>query len=106
MNELAVWVDAGVALSKAIDMARRSPVYAIFGEALDGLGRDLRRGMSVPDAARANITTLPIYVHQLLEAGNQTGMFTGALTDASLQMQFDEQIRNDIRNTLIYPLCL
>ncbi len=106
LNELAVLVEAGVGLSEAIDIARRSPVYAIFGDALDGLGRDLRRGMSVPDAVRANITTFPVYVHQLLEAGNETGMLTGALKDASLQMQFDDRVRKDIRNALIYPMFL
>lgn len=105
-NELAVLVEAGVSLSEAIDIASRSPVYNIFGDALGGLGRDLRRGMSVPDAVRANIATFPVYVYQLLEAGNQTGMLTGALKDASLQMQFDERIRKDIRNALIYPMFL
>jgi len=105
-NELAVLVEAGVSLSEAIDIASRSPVYNIFGDALGGLGRDLRRGMSVPDAVRANITTFPVYVYQLLEAGNQTGMLTGALKDASLQMQFDERVRKDIRNALIYPMFL
>jgi general secretion pathway protein F len=105
-NELAVLVEAGVSLSEAIDIATRSPVYNIFGDALGGLGRDLRRGMSVPDAVRANITTFPVYVYQLLEAGNQTGMLTGALKDTSLQMQFDERVRKDIRNALIYPMFL
>jgi general secretion pathway protein F len=105
-NELAVLVEAGVSLSEAIDIASRSPVYNIFGDALGGLGRDLRRGISVPDAVRANITTFPLYVYQLLEAGNQTGMLTGALKDASLQMQFDERVRKDIRNALIYPMFL
>jgi general secretion pathway protein F len=105
-NELAVLVEAGVSLSEAIEIASRSPVYNIFGDALGGLGRDLRRGLSVPDAVRANITTFPVYVCQLLEAGNQTGMLTGALKDASLQMQFDERVRKDIRNALIYPMFL
>src|ERR1700751_4429391 len=39
-NELAVLVEAGVSLSEAIDIASRSPVYRIFGDALDSLGRD------------------------------------------------------------------
>src|ERR1700745_791049 len=91
-NELAVLVEAGVSLSEAIDIASRSPVYNIFGDALGGLRRGLRGGgVSVPYAVRANITTFPVYVYQLLEAGNQTGMLTGALKDASLQMQFDER---------------
>lgn len=105
-NELAVLLEAGVSLSEAIDIASRSPVYRIFGEALDGLGRDLRRGVSVPDAVRANVTTFPPYVYRLLEAANQTGILTGALKDASQQMEFDERVRKDIRNALIYPIFL
>ena len=39
---------------------------------------------------RNNLTTFPLYVYQVIEAGNKTGMLSGALKDASLQMQFDE----------------
>jgi len=106
LNELAVLVEAGIGLTEAIDIARRSPVYNNFGDSLDGLGRDLRRGVSVPDAMRANVTTFPVYVYQLLEAGNETGMLTGALKDASLQMQYDDRVRKDVRNALIYPMFL
>ncbi len=106
VNELAVLIEAGVSLSEAIDIASRSPVYRIFSEALSSLGRDLRRGVSVPDAVRNNISTFPLYAYQLIEAGNQTGMLTSGLKDASLQMQFDERVRKDIRNALIYPMFL
>jgi general secretion pathway protein F len=33
-------------------------------------------------------------------------MLTGALKDAGLQMQYDERVRKDVRNALIYPLFL
>src|SRR5260370_24963224 len=42
LNELAGLVEAGVALSEAIDIARPSAVYPIFGDALDRLCPDLR----------------------------------------------------------------
>ena len=106
VNELAVLIEAGVSLNEAIDIAARSPVYEIFGDALSNLGRDLRRGMSVPAAFRNNITSFPLYVYQLIDAGNHTGMLTGALKDASQQMQFDDRVRKDVRNALIYPLFL
>jgi general secretion pathway protein F len=106
VNELAVLIEAGVSLSEAIDIASRSPVYQIFGDALSRLGRDLRRGLGVPEAVRNNVTNFPLYVYQLIEAGNQTGMLIGALKDATLQMQYDERVRKDIRNALIYPMFL
>src|SRR5438132_1542674 len=103
VNELAVLIEAGVSLNEAIDVTSRSSVYRIFGDALSDLGRDLRRGINVPTAVRNNITTFPLYVYQLVDAGNHTGMITDALKDASLQMQFDDRVRKDIRNALIYP---
>ncbi|MBV8889998.1 MAG: type II secretion system F family protein [Alphaproteobacteria bacterium] len=106
VNEFAVMLEAGVSLNEAVEVAGRSRAYQIFDEAIDGLGRDLRRGLSVPDAFRNNITTFPRYVYQLVEAGNETGLLTGALKDASLQMQFDERVRKDLRQALIYPLFL
>ena len=74
VNELAVLIEAGVSLNEAIDVTSRSSVYRIFGDALSNLGRDLRRGINVPTAVRNNITTFPLYVYQLVDAGNHTGM--------------------------------
>ena len=105
-NELAILVDAGVNLNEAIEIASRSSVYHVFGDALGNVGRDLRRGVNVSVAIRNNITTFPAYVYQLVEAGDQTGTLSTSLKDASAQMQFDDRVRKDIRTALIYPTFL
>src|SRR6266478_3618425 len=74
LNEIAVLIEAGVNLNEAVEIASRSPVYQIFGDALDNLGRDLRRGLNITEAIRNNINTFPSYVYQLIEAANATGM--------------------------------
>ena len=106
LNEVAILIEAGVNLNEAVEIAARSASFQIFGEGLITLGRDLRRGVSLPEAVRGNINTFPPYVYQLIEAGNMTGSFTTGLKDAGLQMQFDDRIRKDIRNALIYPMFL
>src|SRR5271165_4897156 len=106
LNEIAVLVEAGVNLNEAVEIASRSPVYQIYGDALANLSRDLRRGLSIPEAIRNNIATFPSYVYQLIEAANATGLLTTALKDAIGQMQFDDRVRKDIRNALIYPIFL
>ena len=106
LNEIAVLIEAGVNLNEAVEIAYRSPVYQIFGDALSNLGRDLRRGVSITQAIRNNIATFPSYVYQLIDAANATGMLTGALKDAVAQMQFDDRVRKDVRNALIYPMFL
>jgi general secretion pathway protein F len=106
LNEIAILIEAGVSLSEAVDIAARSPAFQVFGDGLTNLGRDLRRGVNLPEAVRGNITTFPAYVYQLIEAGNETGSLSGGLKDASLQLQFDDRVRKDIRNALIYPMFL
>ena len=106
VNELAVLIAAGVSLSEAVGIASRSPVHDVFGDGLSGLGRDLRRGTSITDAVQNNIKTFPLYVYQLIKAGDQTGLLANALKDAALQMQFDDRVRKDIRQALIYPIFL
>jgi general secretion pathway protein F len=106
LNEIAILIEAGVNLNEAVDIAARSPSFQIFGDRLATLGRDLRRGVSLPDAVRSNISTFPPYVYQLIEAGNVTGSLTNGLKDAGLQMQFDDRVRKDIRNALVYPMFL
>ncbi len=106
LNEIAILIEAGVNLNEAVDIAARSPSFQIFGDGLTNLGRDLRRGVSLPQAVRGNIGTFPPYVYQLIEAGNATGSLTSGLKDAGLQMQFDDRVRKDIRSALIYPIFL
>jgi general secretion pathway protein F len=106
INELAVLIGAGVNLSEAVNIASRSPVHAVFGDGLNGVGRDLRRGERVTDAIQNNIKTFPPYVYQLIRAGDETGLLANALKDACQQMQFDDRVRKDIRHALVYPLFL
>src|SRR5438045_5754776 len=106
LNEIAILIDAGVNLNESVEISARSASFQIFGDGLITLGRDLRRGVSLPEAVRSNISTFPPYVYQLIEAGNMTGSLTSGLKDAGLQMQFDDRIRKDIRNALIYPMFL
>src|SRR5919198_596271 len=96
LNELAVLLEAGINLNEAVEIASRSPGFQTFGDQLANLGRDLRRGVSLPEAVRGNIASFPHYVYQLIEAGNRTGSLAGGLKDASLQLQFDDRVRKDV----------
>jgi general secretion pathway protein F len=49
---------------------------------------------------------LPAYVGQLAAAGEAIGRLGEALTDATTQMSYEHQIRQDIRNALTYPAVL
>jgi general secretion pathway protein F len=49
---------------------------------------------------------LPSYVGQLAAAGEAIGRLGEAMSDAVLQMSYEHQVRQDIRNALTYPAVL
>lgn len=106
IGELAMLVEAGVPLAEALPtLAERGgddPLARAFTE----MDRQLKRGRPILDALRAGFPDLPAYVFQLVEAGAETGELGGALKDASLQMEAEDKMRQEMRNALTYPLVL
>jgi len=49
---------------------------------------------------------LPEYVHALARSGEATGDFGGALARCADQLEFEERMRNQAREALIYPVIL
>src|SRR3546814_18615635 len=49
---------------------------------------------------------LPEYVMQLARAGEMTGELGRALADASAQLEYEHDLRSEMRNALTYPAVL
>src|SRR5438045_743455 len=79
LNEIAILIEAGVNLNEAVDIAARSPSFQIFHDALATLGRDLRRGVSMPEAEHSNMRPCPRYDYQLIEACKAPRAITSGL---------------------------
>ena len=106
IGELAMLVEAGVPLAEALPtLAERGgddPLARAFTE----MDRQLKRGRPILEALRAGFPELPAYVFQLVEAGAETGELGAALKDASLQMEAEDKMRQEMRNALVYPMVL
>lgn len=106
MQELATMLSSGVSVADAVGSQAMSAHHPRIVEAFNGMARDLQRGQAFSATLVRSGLPLPDYVVQLARAGELTGELGRALTDASRQMEYEEGLRMEMRNALIYPSVL
>lgn len=105
-RELATLLAAGVPLAEAVDSTSRAHGNSQMGAAFGAVYAQLRGGASFSQALEAAQLGLPEYVAQLVGAGELTGKLAQALHSATDQMEYEQRIRQEMRNALMYPSVL
>lgn len=105
-HELATMLHSGVALAEAVASQVRSAHHPRLIAAFDSISGGLRRGQAFSDALAQASLPLPGYFLTLVRAGEQSGLLGQALADGVAQMEYDDQVRGEIRQALTYPAVL
>ena len=105
-HELATMLQSGVALAEAVASQVHAGQHPRLAAAFESISAGLRRGQAFGDALEAAALPLPRYLPILVRAGEQAGMLAQALADGVAQMEYDEQVRGEIRQALTYPAVL
>lgn len=105
-HELATMLDSGVALAEAVSVQAQSLHHPLIVEAFTRMTNGLQRGQAFSDTLEASGIPLPSYVLQLVKAGEMTGQLGQAITGAVEQMEYEQRMRSDLRNALVYPIIL
>lgn len=106
LQELATMLTSGVSIVDAVGSQALGAHHPRIVAAFAGMSRDLQRGQAFSATVAKSGLPLPEYVVQLARAGELTGELGKALRDASAQMEYEQQLRNEMRNALIYPAVL
>ncbi|MBV8467545.1 MAG: type II secretion system F family protein [Burkholderiales bacterium] len=106
IRELATLLGAGVPLAEAVASLAEAHAGDSLGAALGVVHGQLRNGVSLPAALREANMGVPDYVHQLVAAGELTGKLAPSLFAGADQMEYEESLRQEMRNALIYPSVL
>ncbi len=106
LKQLALLLKSGVPLVQGIGTLKGQASHPTLASAFAEVEKRLRGGESFTPALSAALPSLPNYVYQLSAAGEAIGHLGKALEDAANQMDYDRQIRQDIRNALTYPSIL
>ena len=97
---------SGVPIASAVGSQSQSAHHPRVTSAFAAMARDLQRGQPFSATFAASGLPLPEYVVQLSRAGELTGELGPALRDAGAQMEYEQGLRNEMRNALIYPSVL
>jgi general secretion pathway protein F len=106
LQELATMLTSGVSIADAVGSQAVGAHHPRIVAAFATMSRDLQRGQAFSATLAKCGLPLPEYVIQLARAGELTGELGRALRDASTQLEYEQQLRNEMRNALIYPAVL
>ena len=106
IQELSTLLNAGVPLAESVDSISVAHAGTAVGFAFGKALTALRGGERFSDALRAMELDLPVYVYQLAAAGELTGKLGASLNSAVTQMEYDDRMRQEMRNALTYPAIL
>jgi len=106
LQELATMLNSGVSVADAVSAQAVSAHHPKIVAAFAGMSRGLQRGQPFSATLAASGLPLPEYVLQLARAGEMTGELGRALADASMQLEYEHDLRSEMRNALTYPAVL
>lgn len=106
VRELATLLAAGVSLVEAIQSMSEASGATPLGKAAQQIAQTLRGGGKLTDALGSCGIDFPDYLMQLVAAGEMTGKLAHSLHHAANQMEYEDKVRQDMRNALTYPAVL
>lgn len=106
IRELSILLQAGVPLAEAVESIGQTHTDSAIGETFSLVHGKLRGGESFSQALQAAPLEWPDFLFQLLAAGEHTGKLAQALQSAATQMEYEQRIKSEMRNALIYPSIL
>jgi general secretion pathway protein F len=106
MRELATLLHAGISLAEAVESIGQTHTDSAIGAAFTIIHGKLRGGESFSQGLKSTSLEWPDYLAQLVAAGEHTGKLAQALDSAASQMEYEQRIRSEMRNALIYPSIL
>lgn len=106
LQELATLTESGVVLVEAVNALAKNKAHAGIAKGFRKIASQIESGDNFSTAIKNSTLPFPVYVHHLVSAGETSGQLSLALRNASDQMNYDQEIKNELRNALTYPLVL
>lgn len=106
MRQLALMLEAGVPLLEAIEAVISGVESARGRQQLEAVFAALRQGKSFAESMMTEAPGFPVYLEAMLRVGETSGRLGEVLRQAADQMAYEDRLRRDVANALIYPAFL
>lgn len=106
LQELATLTSSGVTLIDAVKALGQNSEHPNLARGFNAIASRIEGGESLSAALVGSGLPFPKYVAHLVNAGELGGQLPIALNNASEQLNYEQEIKNDVRGALTYPLVL
>lgn len=103
LKNLGAMIDAGLSLSKALNVMARQSANARMKKVVESLNADITKGQSLADAMKARPEAFPGLVVSMVKAGEESGKLSEALRTAGNQLENSHNLEKKIRGAMTYP---
>ncbi|QGP80479.1 type II secretion system F family protein [Sphingobium sp. CAP-1] len=105
-GELAMLLDAGLSLDRALAIAIDNAGSQGMRESLQALHKQVKEGTPLSEALTATRATFPPLAAPMIAAGEASATLPAALAKLAATLERSQKLRNDIISALIYPIIL
>jgi len=106
LRQMALMLEAGVPLLEALSAVTLGVEAARGRRQLEAVAASLRQGQTFAAAIAAEAPGFPGYLQAMLRVGESSGRLGEVLRQAADQMAYEDRLRRDLVNALIYPAFL
>ncbi len=106
LEQLLVMLDSGLSLHIAINSLAESLNHSAISGQFQEIAEQLGKGISLSTALINSDLKLPPYIPQLIKAGELSGKLNKSLQDGVEQFRYEQQVRSEFKNAMIYPIIL
>ncbi|MFC4700066.1 type II secretion system F family protein [Glaciecola siphonariae] len=106
LRELATLLSSGVTLIEAIYALAKNDEHPNLGEGFALIAQKIEGGLSFSKAVEESSLPFAQYVAQLIKAGELSGKLALSLEKTATQMEYEQQIKSDLKAALTYPMIL
>lgn len=102
-KNLAAMIDAGLPVSRAIDVMQRQTKNKRFSQVLEEINADVRRGTSLSESFGRHKKVFSDLFVAMVSAGEESGNLGDALRTVAIQMERSYHLKKKVRGAMMYP---
>lgn len=102
-EQLAIMLEAGLTLPRAIDVIYRQSRNPYFRDILEGVKKSLQQGRQLSQVLSLYPQVFPSEYLAVLKSGESTGRLGKVFKDLAAKQKEDNEYRRGILNALLYP---
>lgn len=102
-KNLGEMIDAGLPLVKSLIVINKQIKNSYFKNVISSVTDDVRKGMTLSDAAAGHKDVFPNLFISMVKAGEESGNLSGSLKIVGSQMESSYNLKRKVKGAMIYP---